>query len=91
MFRSLSREAAAKFSFLMAIPVILGAALVEVPDMATSGNVGAMIIGAVAAAIVGVLSIRAMLGIVARRGFRPFAVYCLFAMTAGILTALARG
>jgi undecaprenyl-diphosphatase len=94
MLRGLSREAAAKFSFLMAIPIILGAAAVKVPDMlneASSGGAGALIVGVVAAAVTGVLSIRAMLGIVARKGFRPFAVYCLFAMTAGILTALARG
>jgi undecaprenyl-diphosphatase len=91
MYLGLTREAAAKFSFLMAIPVILGAALVDLPDMAASGNGGAMLIGVIASAAVGVLSIRAMLGVVARRGFRPFAVYCLFAMTAGILTALARG
>jgi undecaprenyl-diphosphatase len=94
MFRGLSREAAAKFSFLMAIPIILGATVVKIPDMikqGASGSAGAMIIGVIAATITGVLSIRAMIGVVSRRGFRPFAVYCLFAMTAGILTALARG
>ena len=94
MFRGLSRETAAKFSFLMAIPIILGATAVKIPDMikeGTSGSAGAMVIGIIASAITGVISIRAMIGIVSRRGFRPFAVYCLFAMTAGILTALARG
>jgi len=91
MFRGVNREAAAKFSFLMAIPVILGAGLVDAKDMVVSGNGGAMLVGAIAAAIVGVLSIRAMIGVVARRGFRPFAVYCLFAMAAGIITGLARG
>jgi undecaprenyl-diphosphatase len=78
----------------MAIPIILGAAAVKVPDMlneASSGGAGALIVGVAAAAVTGVLSIRAMLGIVSRKGFRPFAIYCLFAMTAGILTALARG
>jgi undecaprenyl-diphosphatase len=94
MFRGFSREAAAKFSFLMAIPIILGATVIKIPDLVregTSGSGGAMAIGVIAAAVVGVLSIRAMIGVVARRGFRPFAVYCVFATTAGILTALARG
>jgi len=94
MVRGLSRETAAKFSFLMAIPIILGATVVKIPDMVregASGSAGAMVIGVIASAVVGVMSIRAMLSIVTRRGFRPFAVYCLFAMTAGILTALARG
>jgi undecaprenyl pyrophosphate phosphatase UppP len=57
----------------------------------TSGSGGAMVIGVIASAVTGVLSIRAMLGVIAKRGFRPFAIYCLFAMTAGLLTALARG
>jgi len=94
MVRGLSREAAAKFSFLMAVPIILGATVVKIPDMikeGTAGSAGAMIIGVIAAAITGVISIRAMIGVVSRRGFRPFAVYCLFAMSAGIVTALARG
>jgi undecaprenyl-diphosphatase len=94
MFRGLSRETAAKFSFLMAIPVILGATAVKIPDMikeGTAGSAGAMIIGVIVAGITGVLSIRAMIGFVSKRGFRPFAVYCLFAMTAGLVTALARG
>jgi undecaprenyl-diphosphatase len=94
MIRGMTREAAARFSFLMAIPVILGAAAVKVPDMVkegTAGSGGAMAIGVIASAVTGVLSIRAMLGVIARRGFRPFGVYCLFAMTAGLLAALARG
>jgi len=32
-----------------------------------------------------------MLGVVARRGFRPFGVYCVLAMVAGIIAGLARG
>lgn len=94
MFRGLSREAAAKFSFLMAIPIILGATAVKVPDMVkegAAGSGGAMVLGVIASAVTGVVSIRAMLGVIARKGFRPFAVYCLFAMTAGLLAALARG
>jgi len=94
MFRGIGREAAAKFSFLMAIPVILGAVVIKIPDMVregASGSAGAMVIGVIASAVTGVLSIRAMLSFVTRRGFRPFAIYCVLAMTAGILTALARG
>jgi undecaprenyl-diphosphatase len=94
MVRGLSREAAAKFSFLMAIPIILGAVAVKIPDMieeGAAGSGGAMLIGVITSTVAGVLSIRAMLGVVAKRGYRPFAIYCLFAMTAGLLTALARG
>jgi undecaprenyl-diphosphatase len=94
MLRGLSREAAMVFSFLLAVPIIVGAILVEIPDIAregASGAAGAMMVGIVAAGITGVFAIRAMLGLVARRGLRPFGIYCLLAMTAGLLTALARG
>lgn len=94
MLRGFSREAAARFSFLMAIPIILGAAIVKIPDMTregASGSGAAIVLGVIASAVVGVLSIRAMLGVVARRGFRPFAVYCTLAMIGGILAGLARG
>jgi undecaprenyl-diphosphatase len=94
MWRGLTRQAAARFSFLMAVPIIFGATLVKLPDMAregASGSGGAIVIGVITAAVVGVISIRALLELVTRRGFRPFAIYCLFAATAGILTGLARG
>jgi undecaprenyl-diphosphatase len=94
MLRGLTREAAARFSFLLSIPIILGATIVKIPDMVSegvSGSGGAIVIGVITSTIVGVISIRSLLAFVARRGFRPFAVYCLFATTAGILTALARG
>ena len=94
MVRGFTRDAAARFSFLLAVPIILGATVVKLPDLVregVSGSGGAIVIGVITSAVVGVISIRAMLALVARRGFRPFAVYCLFATTAGILTALARG
>jgi undecaprenyl-diphosphatase len=90
MLRGLTREAAARFSFLLSIPIIIGATVVKIPDMA-SESAGALVIGVITSTVMGVISIRALLAFVARRGFRPFAVYCLFATTAGILTALARG
>jgi undecaprenyl-diphosphatase len=94
MARGLTREAAARFSFLLSIPVIVGATAVKLPDMVregASGHAGAILLGVATSAVTGVVAIRAMLGVVARRGMRPFGVYCLLAMTAGLITALARG
>ncbi|MGH2785079.1 MAG: undecaprenyl-diphosphate phosphatase [Actinomycetota bacterium] len=94
LWRGVNREDAARFSFLLAIPITIGAILVKLPDMideGTSGSGGAMALGVVTAAITGVLAIEAMLALVKRRGLKPFGVYCFFAMTAGLLTALARG
>lgn len=94
MWRGISRETAARFSFLLAIPITIGAIIVKIPDMideGTSGAGGAMAVGVLTSALTGVLAIQAMLALVKRRGLRPFGVYCFFAMTAGLLTALARG
>ena len=94
MMLGISRETAARFSFLLSIPIIIGATIVKIPDLVkegTSGSGGAIVLGVIAAFATGVLSIRAMLALVAKRGLRPFGVYCFFAMTAGLLTALARG
>jgi undecaprenyl-diphosphatase len=94
MLRGISRETAARFSFLLAIPITIGAVIVKIPDMideGASGAGGAMALGVLTSAVTGVLAIQAMLALVKRRGLRPFGVYCFFAMTAGLLTALARG
>lgn len=94
LWRGISRETAAKFSFLLAIPITIGAIIVKLPDMideGTSGHGGAMALGVITSAVTGVLAIQAMLALVKRRGLKPFGIYCFFAMTAGLLTALARG
>jgi undecaprenyl-diphosphatase len=76
----LSREAAARFSFLMSVPVIAGAALVEVPDALDQGALGkdalAFAAGIVAAAVTGFWALRWFLGVIGRLGLRPFGRYC---------------
>lgn len=93
LLRGLEPVAAARYSFLLSVPVILGAAVVKAPDLANGAGagVGAMLMGVATGAVSGALAIRAFLGIIVRRGLRPFAIYCFFATTAGILAALARG
>ena len=75
-----SRAEAAKFSFLMVLPPIIGANLLDIVDgdlaaSAVSGN--ALLAGFLAAFISGVLACRAMISLVQRRGLRGFALYCL--------------
>jgi undecaprenyl-diphosphatase len=86
----MSRETAAEYSFLLSIPVIAGAGLVKIPDIARA-EAGPMIVGIAASAIAGVIALRAFLAFVRARGLRPFAYYCFAATAAGILAALARG
>ena len=74
-----AREAAA-FSFLMAVPAIAGAAVLQIPDIGGAGAVGlspsAVLLGAVVAGVVGVLAIRTFVAMLARRSFHFFAPYC---------------
>jgi undecaprenyl-diphosphatase len=72
-----AREAAA-FSFLMAVPAITGAAVLQVPALlegAAGVSSGALLVGGVAAAVTGVLAIRTFLLFLRRQTFHHFAVY----------------
>jgi undecaprenyl-diphosphatase len=90
----ITREAAVRYSFLLSVPAILGALIVQLPDLASqgaSGDLPAILIGVAASAVSGVIAIRWFIRLLVRRGLRPFAVYCFFAMAAALLTGLARG
>ncbi len=90
----ISREAAARYSFLLSIPVIAGAILFKLPDMfhqAGATGAGSFIVGIVVSGLVGFVAVKWFLRMIRLRGLRPFGIYCFFAMTAGLLTALARG
>ncbi len=70
------REAAARFSFMLALPITAGAALVKVPHLFRAGaDSGPVLVGMLAAAISGFLAIRLLLASVRTRSYLPFAVY----------------
>lgn len=80
LFRKLDREFAARFSFLMSIPAILGAAVFQVKDILEVGggtgiSTGAMIGGAIAAALAGYVSIKYMLEVLRKGSMKYFAYY----------------
>lgn len=73
-----ARDAAA-FAFLMAIPAIAGAAVLQIPDIGSaSSGIGAvpLLVGGVAAAVTGILAIRTFVALLARKSFHWFAPYC---------------
>jgi len=79
MLRGLDREAAARFGFLMALPLLVGATAHELLGMSGGGGQvagGLLLVGFVAAALTGYAALRLMLGLVRRNGLWPFAIYC---------------
>ena len=78
LFLGLERELAARYSFLLSIPAILGAALIQVKDISTGldVNTGAFVAGFITAAISSYLAIKLMLKLVKERNVLIFAYYC---------------
>jgi undecaprenyl-diphosphatase len=73
------RTTAARFSFLLSIPAIAGALVLnlsEVLEMAADGNVLPLVVGPLAAAATGLLAIEVLMRAVARGSLRGFSVYC---------------
>jgi undecaprenyl-diphosphatase len=81
LFLGYRREAAARFSFLLATPITFGAAAMKVPHLLVDADLTLVLIGMAAAAVVGFLSIRVLLAYVRTHDYRPF-VYYRFAFAA---------
>jgi len=80
MLRDFKREDAARFSFLMSIPALLGAGVVALKDLFSSPGllaslVAPLAVGFVAAAISGYFSIRWLLGYLKSRPLNRFVIY----------------
>ena len=70
----LTRTAAARFSFLLSTPAILGAAVLNAKEMA-SGDPVVLLSGLVAAAVSGYFAIGFLLRHLSKVGFLPYALY----------------
>jgi undecaprenyl-diphosphatase len=91
LWRDMNRQAAARFSFLLATPVIAGAALVEVPRLLHAVRLGTevvslptILLGVAVSAVSGYLAIAAFLRYLQFRTLMPF-VYYRVALGSGIL------
>ena len=81
MGRGLTREAAARFSFMLATPAILGAGVLQLFDLSQGAETlksspAALLAGTIAAGIVGYLCIRFLLSYLRRGSLYVFAAYC---------------
>jgi len=88
MSRKLEGREAARFSFLLSVPVIIAAALIEGLELADRGGLTPQVLaGVTVAALSGYFAIELVLKVVNRFGLRPFAWYC-FALAAAVLLTL---
>lgn len=81
MLRNLDRESAARFSFLMSIPVMLAAGILSVIDLIQLpgfvSQIPMLISGTITSALVGYISIRWLLSYLNKNSLFIFAGYCL--------------
>lgn len=90
LFQRIDRQAAARFSFLLSIPAIMGAAVVQIPDLIDGGfekiGVLALALGTLAAAISGYIAVKWMMEIIERGSLKGFAVYVWIVGTVVLVT-----
>jgi len=76
----------------MSVPVMLGASVVALNDLMRVAGIRSMIaplvVGLIASAIVGYLSIRWMLAYLSSGSLTPFAIYCAVVGAAGVVLGL---
>jgi len=94
-FLGLTRDAAARLSFLLLVPIVLGAVLLKgytdvIKGELPSGWVGPFVVGTIASAGAGLLAINWLLGYVRGHNYTVFVVYRL-ALAVGILLLIASG
>jgi undecaprenyl-diphosphatase len=94
MLRGFDRPGAARFSFLLSVPALLGAGILAIADLLEAGTLGTdlpgLLVGFVAAAISGYLCIRWLLGYLQSHSLRVFAIYCILFALFCLIVALIR-
>lgn len=80
MFRGFDRPSAARFAFLMSVPVMLAAGAYESLDLIKMPNLGSFLpllaVGFITAAVVGWLAIKWLLNYLNKNSLYLFAIYC---------------
>jgi undecaprenyl-diphosphatase len=93
-FAGLSREENANFTFLMSIPIILGAALVTGLDLLETGvaiDVVPLIFGMITAMVTGYIAIKVMLKVIKKANYKWFSLYLVIMAVASTVSFVALG
>ncbi len=91
--RGLDRVAAARYSFLLSLPVIFGAGLLQARDILKVGveySWQALAVGGVASFVAGLLAIRVLMAVLERSKLTIFSYYCWALGLVVVLTQLAK-
>lgn len=88
LLRGLSHEDAARFSFLLATPVILAAGVLKIPDLfgpLGAGIHGQVLAGSIASFVAAYLAVRYLTRYFRTRTLTPFAIYCVLVGAGSLL------
>jgi undecaprenyl-diphosphatase len=88
LLRGLNHDDAARFSFLLATPVILAAGVLKIPDLfgpLGEGIHGQVIVGSIASFVSAYFAVRFLTRYFHTRTLTPFAVYCTVAGAASLI------
>ena len=88
LWRGLSHEDAARFSFLLATPIILAAGVYKIPELfgpVGAGIGGQVLAGSIASFVCAYLSVRYLTRYFQTRTLTPFAIYCAIAGAASLV------
>lgn len=85
MMVGVKKEDAAEFSFLMAVPAILGATVLEFSNLSAVQNLSALTVGTITSMLIGYLSLTLLLKVIKDKKFGLFGIYCIII---GILVLL---
>jgi undecaprenyl-diphosphatase len=80
LLRKLNHSVASDFAFLMALPVILGAAIIKLPDLFTSQTntiLGEIFVGCVVSFVATYFSVKFLVRWFKTKTLYPFAIYCV--------------
>jgi len=77
LFRGIDREVAARYSFLLSIPTIFAAGILESRNIASVGDIRPLLLGGFAAFISGYFAIHYFIKFISKNSLHPFAVYCI--------------
>lgn len=77
LFSGLERKLAARYSFILSIPAILGAALIQTKDIVSfDSNLGVLFGGFISAMIFSYLAVKFMMGYIQKHSLVIFSYYC---------------